>query len=265
MSAGKKEKAGDVKELIARLPIQVRSLFSCIAVSFGLCYGIIKAYDIAFSGAPAGGVRLSGTQFSYFVFAMPILTLFLYFAYDLFVRKDQKTRDDDDYMDRSVYVVKREKKLFSELFKSPHSVVQTARRTLCVTGSRSRDEAYLRAIESQISSNEDLVYTRVLIGAPTKELKEHLSRLKDIASKQDKHQGSGRIHVSELPLGEEISERFIVASETRALVAIPSFSSPQGYDTALIIEDDKVSQQLCSIVTAMAENAPTRHIWGKGD
>jgi Arc/MetJ-type ribon-helix-helix transcriptional regulator len=255
-----------IKSIVAKAPIQLRLLFGSFASTSAIAFGLVKTLDVikydyklfAIAGTPFPG-------WSILLILMLAVTFLTYFFFDLLFRRPIQWRDGPDCLDKCVYVVRGERRVFSELYESASSVVRTAKRELCVTGSRSRDSAYLSAIEGLIASNPDLIHTRVLIGPSRNiELDEHIERLSKMAKGFDRTHGSGRIRVTELPIDRTYAERFIVASETRAVIALPSFSSALGYDAALVIEDDRASQQLCAIIRSMADSSPKKIIWRQG-
>ena len=253
------------KAVVSKAPIQLKLLLGSIttaAAPFGLAKVLGQLPPLT------QHIGLFGSQFpiwSLAAFYGTAATFIIYFAYDCFVRRDNPSRDSADCLDKCVYVVRGERRVFAELFELSTSVVKSARRELCITGSRSRDAAYLMAIEGHVASTPELSHVRVLIGpSRNDELDEHIERLKKLADSFDRTFGNGRIKVAELPIDRENAEKFIVASETRAVIALPSFTSPRAYDAALIIEDDRTSQQLCAIIRSMAESSQKKIIWRQG-
>jgi len=92
------------------------------------------------------------------------------------------TRDSDECIDECVFVVKTSTRLFEELYGSEDSVVKGAKKFLYVTGSRSRDEPYLAAIESQVRLRPDLAHVRLLVGEPHHQvLEDHVERLRSMS------------------------------------------------------------------------------------
>src|SRR6202040_4348311 len=68
-----------------------------------------------------------------------------------------------------------------EIVKTKLGVVQGAGEFLCATGSRSRDNDYLDAIEQSVTKNPSLAYFRILFGTPmTPQMVRHLRRIIDI-------------------------------------------------------------------------------------
>lgn len=179
-----------------------------------------------------------------------LVGVLLYYA---FRGQPSDRRDSEDCLDSCVYVVTSKARLYDELFRGENSVVRTAQKSLMIMGSRSRDEGYLRAIEDHISANPHVDHGRILVGPAQSEiLEQHIQKLADIGGRRDESNGDGRLAVTEYPLGGSVPERFIAASETKAVITLPSLNGGRLYDTALVIEDDLASQKLCGILATMA-------------
>ncbi|MDN3265779.1 hypothetical protein QWJ26_39490 [Streptomyces sp. CSDS2] len=70
---------------------------------------------------------------------------------------------------------------WTDLVETMVDVVGGAREQLVVTGSRSREKAYLPAIETAVAEQPDLVHYRVLYGPPRhRALADHLLRLLEL-------------------------------------------------------------------------------------
>ncbi|MFK0120119.1 hypothetical protein [Streptomyces sp. NPDC090994] len=70
---------------------------------------------------------------------------------------------------------------WTDLVEAMIGVVAGAREQLVVTGSRSREKAYLAAVETAVSQHPDLVHYRVLYGPPRhRALADHLVRLLEL-------------------------------------------------------------------------------------
>jgi transcriptional regulator with XRE-family HTH domain len=107
-------------------------------------------------------------------------------------------------------------------------VVTAAREVLVMTGSRARDPGYLAAIEQTLADHPDLAHYRVLYGPPRHpEFAAHLDRL--LAPRP----GRTRPRLG-LVLSDRLPERFLCASESAAVVIIPSLTSPDAFDTAAV-------------------------------
>jgi hypothetical protein len=115
-------------------------------------------------------------------------------------------------------------------------VITHAERVLAITGSRSRDPDYLGRIERQVASRPDLVYYRVLYGPPRHgATKNHLRHLTSL--------GRSNVHLGIVGDLFRDQERFIVASESQAVIVLPSLSSIANFDTALLVDDAELAGQ----------------------
>ncbi|TGN73908.1 XRE family transcriptional regulator [Streptomyces bauhiniae] len=124
---------------------------------------------------------------------------------------------------------------WTDLVEAMTGVVTDAQEQLVVTGSRSREAAYLAAIETAVAERPDLVHYRVLYGAPRRpELVDHLSRLLELRDPATRRNGVKTLHIGvvERP---EAPERFFVASETAAVVPMPSFHGAEGFDCGVLL------------------------------
>lgn len=112
---------------------------------------------------------------------------------------------------------------YTDLVEAMVEVVAGAREYLVVTGSRSREKTYLGAIETAVAQQPDLVHYRVLYGPPRhRGLSEHLVRLLELRDPGERRNGVQTLHIGMVePL--EAMERYFVASETAAVVPLPSF------------------------------------------
>lgn len=124
---------------------------------------------------------------------------------------------------------------WTELVEAMIEVVAGAREQLVVTGSRSREKAYLAAIETVVAQEPDLVHYRVLYGPPRhRELVDHLARLLELRDPAARHHGVKTLHVGMVEPPEAL-ERFFVASETQAVVPLPSFHGAEGFDCGIVL------------------------------
>jgi hypothetical protein len=122
-----------------------------------------------------------------------------------------------------------------DLMEAMIEVVSTAQEWLIVTGSRSREKSYLAAIETAVGQVPDLVHYRVLYGAPRhRELTGHLLRLLELRDPRERRNGlqTLRIGLVEQP---SAMERFFVASESAAVVPVPSFHGAEGFDCGILL------------------------------
>ncbi|MFJ5176040.1 XRE family transcriptional regulator [Streptomyces griseoviridis] len=124
-----------------------------------------------------------------------------------------------------------------DLVEAMVDVVTGAREQLVVTGSRSRERAYLAAIETAVTENPDLVHYRVLYGPPRHHaLRDHLLRLLEVRDLSARRNGVKTLHIGMVERSEAV-ERFFVASETRAVVPLPSFhGGAEGFDCGVLLD-----------------------------
>ncbi|MFF2846905.1 XRE family transcriptional regulator [Streptomyces sp. NPDC058001] len=124
---------------------------------------------------------------------------------------------------------------WADLVEAMVDVVTGAREQLVVTGSRSREGAYLAAIEEAVTRQPDLVHYRVLYGIPRHSaLADHLVRLLELRDPSARRNGVKTLHVG-LVDSPEALERFFVASETAAVVPLPSFHGAEGFDCGVLL------------------------------
>lgn len=120
-----------------------------------------------------------------------------------------------------------------ELRRAMTEVVEGAKEYLVATGSRTRDPAYLAAIEQVLIDRPDLVHYRVLFGpARNAALAEHLERLLVIRDPEDRSLGIKTMHIG-VASGPDVPERFFIASESAAVVPIPSLTSSAAFDSGV--------------------------------
>ncbi|MET9259574.1 helix-turn-helix transcriptional regulator [Amycolatopsis sp. NPDC004079] len=116
-------------------------------------------------------------------------------------------------------------------------VVRDARRYLAVVGSRSRDATYLEAIHNALAAEPELVHYRVLFGPPRHQvLKDHLLDLLQVRDPHDRSLGLKTLHIGIVEDDPGTPERFFCASESRAVVPIPSLTSSEAFDSGMLFE-----------------------------
>lgn len=122
------------------------------------------------------------------------------------------------------------------------TMVREARREIYTVGSRSRDPAYLQAIEERLASQPRLVYYRALIGPPRRQiLKDHLLRCLDLRDPADRSEGYQTIHLSLFEDTHKQPEIFLCGNERRCLVVLPSTTGAIGeYSTAVVFTDPAI-------------------------
>lgn len=124
-----------------------------------------------------------------------------------------------------------------DLHDAMTGVVRGAHRYLAVLGSRSRDAAYLETIETVLAQRLELVHYRVLFGPPRHEaLKDHLLRLVSIRDPHDRSLGLKTLHIGLVDHDPDAPERFFCASESSAVVPIPSLTTSDGFDSGVVFE-----------------------------
>lgn len=114
-------------------------------------------------------------------------------------------------------------------------VVAGAQSCLAITGSRSRDTVYLEAIESVLAQRQELVHYRVLYGPPRHQvMRDHLLRLLALRDPADRSLGLKTLHIG-LVQDDRSPERFFCASESAAVVPIPSLTSAEAFDSGMLL------------------------------
>lgn len=124
---------------------------------------------------------------------------------------------------------------WTDLIDAMVEVVASAREQLVVTGSRSREQNYLAAIETAVVQQADLIHYRVLYGPPRHAaLRAHLVRLLELRDPSERRNGVKTLHIGMVDPAEA-PERFFVASETAAVVPLPSFHGADGFDCGALL------------------------------
>jgi transcriptional regulator with XRE-family HTH domain len=125
---------------------------------------------------------------------------------------------------------------FEQLQAAMVRVVGSARASLAIVGSRSRDRAYLATIVEVLRMQSRLVHWRVLVGPPHRQvLKDHLIRLLDLRDPADRTYGMQTLHLGMVEDQIREPERFFVASESQAVVTIPSMTAASNFDTGILL------------------------------
>ncbi|MFP1629849.1 XRE family transcriptional regulator [Streptomyces sp. 5K101] len=124
---------------------------------------------------------------------------------------------------------------WTDLIDAMVEVVAGAREQLVVTGSRSREQTYLAAIETAVVQQADLIHYRVLYGPPRHQaLSDHLVRLLELRDPCERRNGVKTLHIGMVDRAGA-PERFFVASETAAVVPLPSFHGADGFDCGALL------------------------------
>lgn len=133
-------------------------------------------------------------------------------------------------------------------------IVEGAHEVLAITGSRSRDPAYLRLIERTLAARPAVTHYRVLYGPPRHgALKNHLLHLAEL-ERPGLHIGVVRDLLRD-------QERFLCVNERMTLIVQPSATSIANYDTALVIDDPDIASRYVNHVQQAylgAEPVPDR-------
>jgi transcriptional regulator with XRE-family HTH domain len=115
-------------------------------------------------------------------------------------------------------------------------VVQGAQEFLAITGSRSRESAYLTAIENVVAERPTLVHHRILFGPPHHQVMiDHLRRLLEIRDIHDRPRGVKTLNLGIVDNVLDAPERFFVASETEAVIVVPSITGAESFDTGIVL------------------------------
>ncbi|MDD9900380.1 MAG: helix-turn-helix transcriptional regulator [Alphaproteobacteria bacterium] len=154
-------------------------------------------------------------------------------------------------------IIQKEKRLDIQLLTSPQEIIEwnmniaaTARIILACTGSRSRDEDYMRQIETTMKNCPELVHYRVMSFPPFKSVfQEHLLRVLEMRDPQSRSHGYKTLHIGINRDLVKQPEHAICANETKAIVVLPSLSGVVGeYNTAVLIKNASVAKGLIAMV-----------------
>lgn len=145
------------------------------------------------------------------------------------------------------------------LLAEMEEVAREAEAYLALTGSRSRDQAYLDEIERVLEEEPDIVHYRLLFGLPHHQvLKEHLLRLLELRNPTNRIGGIKRLYVGIVDDLHREPERFICASEQRAVLAIPSLVTAGNFDSGVVFVEPQVAQ--CFVQHVKQVYAGTRRL-----
>ncbi|WP_327391397.1 helix-turn-helix domain-containing protein (plasmid) [Streptomyces microflavus] len=124
---------------------------------------------------------------------------------------------------------------YTDLIEAMVEVTAGAREHLVVMGSRSREMSYLTAIETAVAQQPDLVHYRVLQGPPRhEELADHLVRLLELREPGERRNGVRTLRIGVVDQRRAM-ERSFVASESAAVVPLPSFYGVDGFDCGVLL------------------------------
>ncbi len=124
-----------------------------------------------------------------------------------------------------------------DLREAMTDVVRGAGQYLAVVGSRSRDAVYLETIATILAERPELVHYRILFGPPRHQvLTDHLLRLVTLRDPRDRSLGLKTLHIGIVEDDPGTPERFFCASESTAVVPIPSLTSAEAFDSGVLFE-----------------------------
>ncbi|MEN8905362.1 MAG: hypothetical protein ABF289_05335 [Clostridiales bacterium] len=125
-----------------------------------------------------------------------------------------------------------------KLMEKQIEIVENAEKVLAITGSRTRNEKYMKTIESAIIKNPNLEYYRILLGMPHNEgLKSHLFNCLKIVEPIEKEKMKRYLFLGFYKDTKLESEKFICSNEKQALVILPSFERIMKYDSGIVFHD----------------------------
>lgn len=126
-------------------------------------------------------------------------------------------------------------KSWEDLLAYNEQIVNEASESLYITGSRSRDAKYLKAIEQKLQATPALALYRVLFGPPHHlVLKEHLRQLLKLRDPRDRTHGYQTMHIGLFSDYQRQFETFILGNENEALVLLPSLLGVGEYNSGII-------------------------------
>ncbi|MEU1668427.1 hypothetical protein ABZ547_33580 [Streptomyces sparsogenes] len=128
----------------------------------------------------------------------------------------------------------------------------------------------MAAIETAVAQHPDLVHHRILYGAPRhRALADHLLKLLELRDLSARRNGIKTLHIGVVEPTEAL-ERFFVASETQAVVPLPSCHGAEGFDCGVLLSREAAvglvhhAREACAparpVETSQAVRAlPVRH------
>lgn len=128
-------------------------------------------------------------------------------------------------------------------------IIETAKKVFATTGSRARNEKFLKCIENTLMKNNDLEYYRVLFGMPHSEfLKDHLMNCLKIIEPLERDRGKRYLFLGYYKDTKLEPEKFICANESQALVILPSFERLMKYDSGIVFYNIDDSSRMVEYV-----------------
>ncbi|MCX6578574.1 MAG: hypothetical protein NT166_00135 [Candidatus Aminicenantes bacterium] len=221
----------------AELPtIDIKFIFRRLSICYGGLLGFVTVLDFFGIGSPVwkslgwwGYIAL--ILLSSIVFLM-WTSISIYNHYRKFKKKAYLLQNQTD-----IKLIRN----CEELIQTNIDIVSEANEILLMTGSRSRDKTYFKAIESKLASNRRLIYNRVLWGKPFHtSFKNHLLQVLSLRDPNSREFGYKTVYIGIFENAIKEPERFVCANEKRALVVLPSFTGGLGcYDTAIIFSNSQ--------------------------
>ncbi len=134
-------------------------------------------------------------------------------------------------------------------------LVEEARAELYMVGSRSRDPAYLSAIERVLTEQPSVRYTRILLGPPRREeLKDHLLKVRRLRDPADRTQGYRTLNLAIFDDDSKQTEFNLCGNEGRCLLVLPSAAGEIGeYDTAVVFSDPQMVRGYSGLARSLAD------------
>lgn len=140
----------------------------------------------------------------------------------------------------------------AEILEAIRGIAASAREVIYAIGSRSRDEAALRAIEARLAADPAVVYYRILFGPPRRrQLVEHLVRVLGSRDPSARPGGIRNIFVARYDRLDEQPEINLIGNEHRCLVVLPPRRGLGVYATARVFGDAETVAQYRSLAQQM--------------
>lgn len=145
---------------------------------------------------------------------------------------------------------------YKALYRADDSIVKSAKQRLYVTGSRSRDPGYLRAIEAALEQNHDLEHLRLLYGRKGRihiELKQHLKRVLELASRRTLKDGVSSVRIFYVDTAVlDVAERFLCLNENACIIPIQSENELDRYDSGVRINNSSYAARVATALGTIA-------------
>ena len=130
--------------------------------------------------------------------------------------------------------------------------INSAKRYLCCTGSRSRDPRYLLKIHDRLRESKELSHYRILFGPPHRRcLVDHLQSLLKIRPTKERVNGVQTLHIGFINNSKNYFEFYLTGNENRCLIILPSWNEAGTYDSALLINDSRIAMNYIRVIQAL--------------